>query len=76
MKDLAAEGRGLGADSEQSSRQLQAQMRSTVDRIDSSLGYVKGNVWVVSYRANAIKRDATPEELRRIADAIVERQSS
>jgi hypothetical protein len=38
----------------------------TVDRIDPSLGYVPGNVWVISYRANRIKNDASLEELRMI----------
>lgn len=38
------------------------------DRIDPSQGYVKGNVQIVSWRANRIKNDATPEELRKIAD--------
>ena len=39
----------------------------TLDRIDSSKGYVKGNVWVISYRANTIKSDATYDELQLIA---------
>ena len=33
------------------------------DRIDPTKGYVKGNVIVVSQRANAIKSDATPTEI-------------
>lgn len=36
----------------------------SLDRIVPSLGYVPGNVCVISYRANAIKRDASLEELR------------
>lgn len=40
----------------------------SVDRIDSTKGYVKGNVIVISWRANRIKGNATPEELRLIAD--------
>lgn len=39
----------------------------SLDRIDPARGYVPGNVWVISYRANAIKQDATPEELEAIA---------
>lgn len=35
----------------------------SLDRIDPDKGYVKGNVWVISYLANAIKGQATPEEL-------------
>jgi hypothetical protein len=42
----------------------------SLDKIIPELGYVKGNVWVVSYRANAIKNDATFEELRMIADGV------
>jgi methyl-accepting chemotaxis protein len=34
MKSVAGEGRSVGIESEQSSRQLQAQMRATVERID------------------------------------------
>ena len=32
----------------------------SIDRINPKLGYVPGNVIVVSYSANAMKRDATP----------------
>jgi hypothetical protein len=44
----------------------------TLDRIDSSKGYVKGNVWVISYKANTIKSNATPEELLTIATRLAE----
>lgn len=39
----------------------------SLDRIDSTQGYVKGNLQVISWRANRIKNDATPEELDKIA---------
>jgi len=39
----------------------------SLDRITPELGYVKGNVVVISYRANRLKSDADPEELERVA---------
>jgi hypothetical protein len=42
----------------------------TLDRIDSAKGYVKGNVWVISYKANTIKSNATIEELEAIASKL------
>lgn len=41
---------------------------SHLDRIIPELGYVKGNVAWISGRANRIKYNASPEELRAIAD--------
>ena len=40
----------------------------SVDRIFPKLGYVKGNVVIISYRANVLKSNATPEELQLIAE--------
>jgi hypothetical protein len=39
----------------------------SIDRIKPELGYVPGNIVVVSLRANAIKRNATVEELEAVA---------
>lgn len=40
----------------------------SLDKFTPSLGYVMGNVNWISMRANYIKQDATPDELRRVAD--------
>lgn len=42
----------------------------SLDRIDSTKGYVKGNVWVISQRANRIKNDSTLDELRLLVLAL------
>ena len=38
----------------------------SLDRIKPRLGYIKGNVRVISNRANLLKNDASAEELRRV----------
>lgn len=38
----------------------------TLDRRTNALGYVKGNVFVISHRANRLKSDATVEELKAV----------
>lgn len=45
-------------------------MSPTLDRIVPELGYVKGNVAVISYRANRLKNDGSAAEHARIADWI------
>ncbi len=42
--------------------------RPSLDRIVPAKGYVRGNVQVISNRANTLKGNATPAELRKLAD--------
>lgn len=47
----------------------------SIDQILPGKGYVLGNMQVISWRANRIKNDATPEELRSIADYMLNLKS-
>jgi hypothetical protein len=38
----------------------------TLDKIVPSKGYVKGNITVMSWRANSLKKDASFEEIRKL----------
>jgi hypothetical protein len=40
----------------------------SIDKIIPALGYVKGNVIIISNKANRIKSNATADEIRRVAD--------
>ena len=44
----------------------------SLDCIDPTRGYVKGNTAIISYLANAMKSAATPDELNRFADWVKE----
>jgi hypothetical protein len=55
----------IGADRE--GRKGPNRRSPSLDRLDSSKGYVKGNIQVISYMANVMKQNATPAELRAFA---------
>jgi len=40
----------------------------SIDRIIPEKGYVKGNIVVISFKANRMKQNSTTEELRKLAD--------
>lgn len=43
----------------------------SLDRIDPSLGYIRGNVQVISSKANAMKSDASREQLLKFAEWVM-----
>lgn len=43
---------------------------TSIDRIDPKKGYIKGNVQVLSRKANLMKQDASAEELKKFAEWI------
>ncbi len=45
---------------------------ASLDRKDSSKGYVRGNVWVISYLANRMKSNASEAQLVQFAQWILE----
>lgn len=45
----------------------------SLDRWDSTKGYVPGNVFVISYRANTLKNSATYDEILKVAKYLARR---
>lgn len=46
----------------------------SLDRVDCRYGYVRGNVLVVSFRANTLKNNGTAVEMRKVADWLAENE--
>jgi len=42
----------------------------SLDRIDSTKGYTLDNVWIISWRSNRLKNNATLQELEMIVEAM------
>lgn len=45
----------------------------SLDRINPCIGYVETNIQVISYKANKMKNNATPQELRLFAKYILKK---
>jgi hypothetical protein len=43
----------------------------SIDKIDPKLGYIRGNIQVISMYANRMKQDASPEQLRMFAEWVL-----
>jgi hypothetical protein len=51
-------------------KELDFDYRPSLDRVDPTKGYVKGNIAFISMKANRMKAEGTAEEHRKIADYI------
>jgi hypothetical protein len=45
----------------------------SIDRLNPRLGYVPGNIAVISYIANMIKSNATPKQLEKVSKWVLRR---
>ncbi len=48
----------------------------SIDRIDSSKGYIPGNVWIISWRANSLKNNGQLWEFEALVRAIKEKTNA
>ena len=61
---------GIPLDKNRPDRSKRPDNIPSLDRLIPALGYVRGNVYIISFRANRIKQNATSAELIGIADYI------
>lgn len=47
----------------------------TLDRLNPRLGYVPGNVAVISFKANLIKSNGTPAQIRKVSEWVAKRSA-
>lgn len=57
------------------SRGLPSPNSPSLDRLDASKGYVPGNVWVISYKANTAKNDLTLAELKLLVENLEDKMT-
>lgn len=55
--------------------ETQERTSPSIDRIDSTKGYTKENIMIISWRANTMKTDANLEELTMFAEWIIANQA-
>lgn len=57
-----------GCSTGQDGNQSRDPNKASIDKLDPLLGYIPGNVYVISRRANKLKSDMSVEELEKILD--------
>ena len=65
---------GLKLSTQPAGRKWGSANSPSIDRIDPNKGYVKGNIQVISWRANSLKKNATADELCQLAAFMLRRE--